>query len=363
MELKIDLSKKYAVALEGGGAKGAYEIGAWKALDEIGVQYNAVSGSSVGALNGALMSMRELDKAIELWENIRFSQVMDVDDEVMTRIFERDLRNIGLRSVVKKMVDIVKDRGFDVEPLRELLSEVVDEERVRASDVALYIVAFSLSDRKMLDIDVKELQKGQLCDMLMASAYLPGFRLERLGGKLYADGGVQDLVPINSLVSRGYKDIIVVRIYGVGIEKKVKIPDDTKIITIAPTSKLGNVLNFSSEQSRRDIKLGYFDAKRALYGLEGDTYYIDRTWSEKEAYERLCLLIKRLSPDGSSDISLRRLHEELLPGMAAEARVKEGGDYYDVLIGYMEQRAKKLDISPFEIMTDFEFFRRVFPGS
>ena len=63
MQLQFDLSKTYAIALEGGGAKGAYEIGVWQALDEAGVQYNAVSGTSVGALNGALMAMRDLPRA------------------------------------------------------------------------------------------------------------------------------------------------------------------------------------------------------------------------------------------------------------------------------------------------------------
>ena len=42
MELKFDTEKEYAVVLEGGGAKGAYEIGVWKALEEAGVKYNAV---------------------------------------------------------------------------------------------------------------------------------------------------------------------------------------------------------------------------------------------------------------------------------------------------------------------------------
>ena len=55
MELKLDISRTYAIALEGGGAKGGYEIGVWRALEEAGVRYNAVSGTSVGALNGALI--------------------------------------------------------------------------------------------------------------------------------------------------------------------------------------------------------------------------------------------------------------------------------------------------------------------
>ena len=66
MELKLDTSKTYAIALEGGGARGAYQVGAWKALSEAGIKYNAVSGTSVGALNGALMAMRDLDGAEKL---------------------------------------------------------------------------------------------------------------------------------------------------------------------------------------------------------------------------------------------------------------------------------------------------------
>ena len=51
MELKLDTSKIYAIALEGGGARGAYQVGAWRALEEAGIRYNAVSGTSVGAIN------------------------------------------------------------------------------------------------------------------------------------------------------------------------------------------------------------------------------------------------------------------------------------------------------------------------
>ena len=73
MQLQFDTDKTYAVALEGGGAKGAYEIGVWQALEEAGVKYNAVSGTSVGALNCGLMVMRDLPRAIEAWKDIRLS--------------------------------------------------------------------------------------------------------------------------------------------------------------------------------------------------------------------------------------------------------------------------------------------------
>ena len=86
MELKLDTSKIYAIALEGGGARGAWQVGAWRALEEAGVRYNAVSGTSVGAINGALMAMRDLKQAEQIWKDIRFSQIINVDDEATLAI-------------------------------------------------------------------------------------------------------------------------------------------------------------------------------------------------------------------------------------------------------------------------------------
>ena len=339
MELKLDLSKRYAIALEGGGARGGYEVGAWKALEEAGVRYDAVSGSSVGALNGALMAMHDLENAERLWKNIRFSQVMNVDDERMERVMKGEVRGLSeLKTVLKRAGEIIRDGGFDVEPLRKLLEEVIDEKKVRTSDVNFYIVTYSITDHKELDL---------------ASAYFPAFKHEKLGGKRYTDGGVQDVVPIDSLVSRGYKDLIVIRIYGVGVEKRVKIPKDVSVTTIAPYAELGPVLNFSGEQSAENLKLGYFDAKRVLYGLYGKTYYIDRTLTEDEAYELLAELIK----NAEGTCSLRALHEELLPALAREAGAK--GDYYDVFTAFLEKTAAELEIDPFEIITDKALYERV----
>ena len=70
MEPLLDLSKEYGLVLDGGGARGAYQIGAWKALREAGVRINAVAGTSVGALNGALICMDDPEKAEKIWQEI-----------------------------------------------------------------------------------------------------------------------------------------------------------------------------------------------------------------------------------------------------------------------------------------------------
>ena len=86
IQLQIDLQKEYGLVLEGGGAKGAYQIGAWRALREAGVRIRAVAGTSVGALNGALICMDDFEKAEQIWENIRYSSVMDEDDSLMEKL-------------------------------------------------------------------------------------------------------------------------------------------------------------------------------------------------------------------------------------------------------------------------------------
>ena len=352
MELKLDTSKIYAIALEGGGARGAWQVGAWRALEEAGVRYNAVSGTSVGAINGALMAMRDLKQAEQVWKDIRFSQIINVDDGDMGRIFSKSFENLEqVKSAFHTLKNIIADRGLDVEPLKNLLAERVDEEKIRNSGVEFFLTTVSITDKKELEIDVKDLAEGEIKDMIMASAYHPAFKQAPIGGKTYADGGFYDSVPISALVTRGYKDLIVLRLNSIGIERKVKIPEDVTVTTIAPHADLGSMLNFSSEQSAVNMALGYYDAQRVLYGLYGCTYYIDRTMTEEEAYE---LLIRHLRPAGCP---LRQVNEEILPKFAK--RMDCGGDYYDLFIFMMERLAESCSLTPFRIRTDREFYEEV----
>ena len=352
MELKLDTTKVYAIALEGGGARGAYQVGAWRALEEAGIRYNAVSGTSVGAINGTLMAMRDLHQAEQIWKDIRFSQIINVDDADMGRIMSGGFENLEqIKSAFQTIKSIIADRGLDVEPLRNLLAERVDEEKIRTSGVELFLTTVSITDKKELEIDAKNLEPGQLKDMIMASAYHPAFKQAPLGGKSYADGGFYDLVPISALVTRGYKDLIVMRLNSFGIERRVRIPEDVTITTIAPNADLGSVLNFSSDQSAANMVLGFYDAQKVLYGLYGHDYYIDRTMTEEEAYG---LLVKHLRPEGAS---VRTLNEEILPKFAK--RVDCEGDYYDIFLVMMERLAKSCSLTPFRIRTDREFYNEV----
>ena len=349
MELKLDNSKTYAIALEGGGAKGAYEVGVWQALEEAGIKYNAVSGTSVGALNGAMMVMRDLEGAVRAWKDIRLSDVIDLEgdqEENLHKVLngEVDLRDI--QELIPQALDIIRNRGLDVAPLRAWVHEVADEKKIKESDVEFFVSTVSLTDKKGLEVKVNDLPEDEICDMLLASAYHPSFRLEKLGGKYYADGGFVDTLPLHVLVENGYKDIIAVRIPGHGIERRFRIPEDVNITLISTNSDLGGVLNFDAEQSRRDMLIGYLDAKRVLYGLYGEKYYIERTMSDREA-------LRQLIDRADEGANLRRLCERELPRVARRLNVS-GGDYYELFIAVLELEAETLGVENKRILKDTE---------
>lgn len=358
MEPVIDLSKEYGLVLEGGGAKGAYQIGAWKALKEAGVQIRGVAGTSVGALNGALICMGDLEQAERLWKTIAYSKVMDVDDGQMSRLFDKEiLKPELLRSTLKDTFKVLGEGGADIAPLRKLIEENIDEERIRKSPMEFYSCTYSLTDRKELDVDMKAVPEGQMQDMLLASSYLPVFKNEKLHGKTYMDGGVTNVLPVNTLLDRGYENLILIRIFGVGHEKKITIPEEVTVLEIAPRSSLGSILQFDGAKSRRNMRMGYYDALRMIYGLEGKIYYIEE--KEEECYylkrligiEQVTLKILLSRYKLEYEVGMRGYLEAILPMIAAELKIGNDWNYRNLYLSILEASAKLLRIGKYRVYT------------
>lgn len=356
MEPVIDLSKEYGLVLEGGGAKGAYQIGAWKALKEAGVQIRGVAGTSVGALNGALICMGDLEQAERLWKTIAYSKVMDVDDGQMSRLFDKEkLKPELLRSTLKDTFKVLGEGGADIAPLRKLIEENIDEERIRKSPMEFYSCTYSLTDRKELDVDMKAVPEGQMQDMLLASSYLPVFKNEKLHGKTYMDGGVTNVLPVNTLLDRGYENLILIRIFGVGHEKKITIPEEVTVLEIAPRSSLGSILQFDGAKSRRNMRMGYYDALRMIYGLEGKIYYIEE--KEEECYylkrligiEQVTLKILLSRYKLEYEVGMRGYLEAILPMIAAELKIGNDWNYRNLYLSILEASAKLLRIGKYRV--------------
>lgn len=337
MEVLLDISKEYGLVLDGGGARGAYQIGAWKALKEAGVRISAVAGTSVGALNGALICMDDVEGAEKIWTGMTFSKVMDVDDDWMERLFCRENK---FTEVLAEIWRRLSDGGVDVTPLRQLIHEVIDEELIRRSGKEFCLLTFSLTDFKELDLSLEDIPEGRLEDFLLASAYLLGFKNEKLHGKRYIDGGVWNNVPLNSLIKRGYTDVIEIRIYGPGREPRVKLPEDARKYQIGPRVGLGSIIDFESKRSCQNMKIGYYDAQRVIYGLEGFIYYLEQT--HDEFWYEQCM----------ADISEIEKAE-----MAFVLKLPLTFSDKELYMGVLEASAKQLHIPKYQIYTVDELYK------
>jgi len=371
MKLNIDTSREYGIVLEGGGARGAYQVGAWKALREAGVKIRGVAGTSVGALNGALICMDDLEKAEEIWENMTYSRVLNVEDQLIGRLKSLDVKSFHVSELIPEVKRVVSDRGLDISPLKELLAETVDEERIRKSPCDFYATTFSLTDRREVNFDVKTAEPGTMKDMLLASAYFPGFKNEKLGGKTYMDGGSVNNVPIDVLTDRGYKDIIVIRIYGVGVDRGrfKEPPEDVTVHRIAPRRNLGGILEFDGKRAKRNMTLGYYDGMRLLYNLAGRKYYIDLPYSEAYYFDKLMSEIQILKVYFAAYLEKEELDkisgyrpytERIFPALAKKFRLPADWDYRDFYGAVLEACARKMDLEVFHIYTADEIIGGIY---
>lgn len=264
--------REYGLVLAGGGAKGVYQLGAWKAMREIGISFSAVAGVSIGSINGALIASDCYEEAVSLW------QCASVDKGVRISRDLRDPENLfSFKNAAVLLKEIVKNGGIDASPTKELLLQFIDEEKVRKSKVNFGMVSFSLSEFAPLEIFIDKIPKGELVDYLLASSKVPGVSKIGPEGERYLDGGVYDNAPIGLLRKYGYNRIIVVDISSMkGLAHKSDMTN-AEFVYIRPfdIDDLGAAFDFSSEMYEKRIKMGYLDARKAFGYLAGRQFYFE----------------------------------------------------------------------------------------
>jgi len=356
--------KKYGLVLEGGGARGSYQIGACKALHEAGVEVGAVAGTSIGALNGALIVQDQIDKAHDLWYNISPSKVFDIDEDRLDEVKNFKISHDGLIYFMKMAKSIAQSKGLDITFIKKLLKEIIDEEKLRNSKMKFGFITVSLTDMKPLELFLEDIPEGKIVEYLLAGANLPAFKQEKLDGRRFLDGAFYDNLPINMLVRLGYKDIIAIRTKALGIKRKITDPD-VSVEYISTNDNLGGILDFNNNQARINLELGYYDALRFTRGLRGRKYYIEAT-NDEERFIKFLLApgekaIMRLGESlGIKGMPFRRvLFEYLIPKLAAMLNLGRESSYEDIVIGILEIIAQEGDVERFRIYSITDFFSEI----
>ena len=358
----------YGLVLEGGGAKGAYQIGVYKALKESGVEISGVVGTSIGALNGAMIAQGDYERCYELWNNITYSMIIDANDEDMERIISQfKWAREEISFVGEKLKSVLSDRGFDITPFRDSLDEYIDEDRIRKSGMDFGMVTINLSERRALEVFLEDIPKGELKNYLIASSYLPIFKTEKIGGNIYLDGGFYDNLPFRMLMDKGYKDLILVRTRARGVIRKMGL-EGTNAIIISPSEDLGKSYDCGLNRARFNIQLGYYDGLKALNRLKGERYYIDSKMDSdyyftylqnirEEEVNRMQEILKL------PEIPYRRaLFENIIPKLFSLLSIDKESSYEDLMICLLEKKAENLNIERFKVYSFAELLSKAEDG-
>ena len=274
--------RPYGLILAGGGAKGAYQMGAWKALIELGIQIEAIAGTSIGAINGAFIAQGDYEKALSVWEEAEVVNGIKIESEL------KSTENLFSFSNFPQLFhEIVKNGGVDVSPAKQMISETIDEAAVRNSNIPLGIVTFQLGGMKPVELFVDEMPEGTLIDYLMASARFPGLNKQGPDDSSYLDGGVYDNAPVGVLRKRGINRLVIVdisNIKGIGHKEDLSCADIIYIRPFEPKD-LGASFEFDKEMNEKRMKMGYYDTLKAFGKITGRDYY----FSNKEYKSMLSL--------------------------------------------------------------------------
>lgn len=253
---------RLGLALSGGAARGAYQMGIWQALRELGWEKNivVVAGASVGAINGALLVQGSWEQALALW---READPVDAFD---------CLRENRGSSYWALLPDGLRHGGIRVEGLKTLLRQSLTEEAIRQSPIDFGLVVYNRSLRKGQAFYKNTIPTGLLVEYIIASASFPAFQPHSINGEQFIDGGIYKILPVDLAFERGPLDLVI----GIDVAEASRFMPEMwrlqqrfgeKLVYWRPTQRLPNPLNFSRAARSKQLELGYRDGMEGLAPL------------------------------------------------------------------------------------------------
>lgn len=350
------MEHKIGLVFDGGGGKGAYQIGMWKALKELGLDklVTDVAGTSVGGLNAALFCKGDLEDAEKIW--LKEISTVDIPTIQMDvgKLINEHLENMAFfdttpincyitvhNSTYPNDLEKIEYKNGNIAKLCRGKAEYLNI-RCLPSDERNNFFSSNIINKvwKLATEDFKELFKRSKQSTLLASSALPFFCLPvRMGDNIYSDGGRDDNSPIYALLAASKCDVIIVvhleaeRIIYPNQRKKFELNcelnPDIPVLEIFPSNDTGRFINgtvnFKSEHAKKLMELGYQDSIEPLRNLvknwqkeSGDySKFINTELSQEDKYRLLneCNFLKQnqiakveyLSEDGFGKTIIRVL--------------------------------------------------------
>lgn len=327
---------RWGLVLAGGGARGAYHVGVLRRLAELGFSPDLIAGTSIGALNGAMIASgpsfpASVARLEALWRDLGLTDLLRADPRTVAKIALRGMSAGG--SFATGVNEILAVSGllgdesayFDPRPLNELVRLHFDPAALLRG-TECWACAFpsldvpglpygvagvlldSLRARLGVPADWLRLQDCSpeaVYELLLASAAIPiAFPRRAVNGRTYVDGGLADNVPLGALAARGCTHAVVVHLSNGSTWSRHEYPGLTilEIRPVEPIEKLSvpfigwlvGLLDFRSERIEELQAAGYADAKA---WLDPVAELLGALRTQKEVHARTVEIAERLAAD------------------------------------------------------------------
>ena len=280
---------KIGLVLAGGGGKGAYELGVWKALDELKLtKYITVfSGTSIGAFNSVLFAMNDMKKADELWEEVTMDKLVPITKSELIK------RGIGLYiggknlQLAKKFLNYKLEHGAIAnDGAIEVVEKYLDFNKIKENNKICYAACTKLSDFSAKYFKINDFDEETGKKIVLASASLPLiYDCTEVLGEKYIDGGIADNIPIQPVYGENCNIIIVVLLSKEAQVDRTLYPN-SKLIVISPENldenTITGTLNLNTDAKRIRIIEGYNDTINKLEPIKELFEYISKEEEERK---------------------------------------------------------------------------------
>jgi NTE family protein len=309
---------KTALVLSGGGSKGSYQAGVWQALAEAGIKIDMAFGTSVGAINAAMVVLGDPGRTAELWQTLHTDMIFDIDDDgsafygrlaslvgdvnefgnrtdgrvagAIERAAEKiDEKGKAFGAAIEKRSGmdadsalvyarkVITEHGVGSGALMQTLKKYISADDFFASDVDYGMITCTFPEFAGKYFYKEQIPENRLHEYIVASAScFPAARYAEIDGRKYVDGGYHDNLPILMAMFRGAENIIAVDLHEVGIVDRSVLEETEEFhpsfMYIEPSHDLGNFLVFDPEVAARNVRFGYLDGMKS-FGLLDGIYY------------------------------------------------------------------------------------------
>ena len=205
------MKRKVGLVLGGGGGKGSYQVGVYKALKEYGLvkSIKGISGASIGSLNMLLFYNKDVETAEKVWMNLRRKDVL----------------------TTKSFKDYLKLSNFSLlsrEGMLNIFKEHINFELIGKSKMDLYVSVSNVTENKGEYFSLKNKTSDEIINIVSASSAIPYvFEQVKIGNNKYVDGYLYDNLPISILKEKGYNFLYVIPLSSLHAPKEGMYEDIT----------------------------------------------------------------------------------------------------------------------------------------